>query len=61
MNNTMNRALIQATKETFRQVVGYEVQNSAPEEKNINGTHVDTSVIISFVGAISGAFTLRCS
>mgnify|MGYP000109053900 CR=1 FL=1 len=61
MNTVLNNAMIMATKETFKAVIGTGIQSSTPVEQPINGQQVDTSVIISFVGAISGAFTLRCS
>jgi chemotaxis protein CheX len=61
MDVALNEALIKATKETFKAVIGLGIQNSQPVEKKINGHQVDTSVIISFVGSVSGAFTMRCS
>lgn len=61
MNTALNDAIIKATKETFKAVIGCGVQNSQPVEHKINGQQVDTSVIISFVGSVSGAFTMRCS
>jgi len=61
MNTRLNEAIIKATKETFKAVIGCGIQNTQPVEQRINGQQVDTSVIISFVGDISGAFTMRCS
>ena len=61
MNAAINEAIIKATKETFKAVIGCGIQNSPPVEQKINGQQVDTSVIISFVGSVSGAFTMRCS
>ena len=61
MNDVLNNAVIKATKDTFKAVIGCTILNDSPKEMGINGAQVDTSVIISFVGGISGAFTLRCS
>lgn len=61
MNDVLNDAVIKAVKETFKAVIGSAPQNSPPTETKMNGVQVDTSVIISFVGEVSGVFTLRCS
>ena len=61
MNDVLNNAVIKATKETFKAVIGCPIQNDSPAEMKMNGGQVDTSVIISFVGGVSGAFTMRCS
>ena len=61
MNATLNDAIIKAATETIKTVIGCAVQNSPPVEQVINGQQVDTSVIITFVGDLSGAFTMRLS
>ena len=61
MNNGLNQAVIKATGEIFKSVLDWSVQSSTPVEKPINASHQEVSVIISFVGTISGAITLKCS
>ena len=61
MNTKLNNAVIKATKETFKAVIGCPVQNSPPVEQPISGQQIETSIIISFIGSVSGAFTMRFS
>ena len=61
----MSRALIEAVRDaavrTFRDALGREVTPLPPQPSPAESSVFQTSVIISFVGAISGAFALRCS
>lgn len=61
MNNILNQSIIKATEEILDSVLGWGVKAGAPVEKMINSSSAETSVIISFLGSISGAFTLKCS
>ena len=61
MDKNLNQAVIQATEEMFDSVVGWKVKSLPPVEETLNGSSAETSVIISFVGNISGAFVLKCT
>jgi len=61
MDNAFNKSLIKATGEIFQSMAGAAVSCKPPVEKTIKDTTAETSVIITFVGSISGAVTLKCS
>ncbi len=61
MDDALNQAVRIATEEVFETFLGWKITSAAPVESTINGTAAETSVIISFVGNLSGAFTLKCS
>ena len=61
MDTNLNQAVIKATIDTLEALVGMAVESGPPVESKPDGASRETSVIISFVGDIAGAFTLRCS
>ena len=61
MDNNLNKSLIKATGEILQSVIGAEVSCKLPVERHIKDTDSETSVIVTFVGSISGAVTLKCS
>jgi len=61
MDNALNKSLIKATGEILQSMAGADVSCKPPIEKTIRDTTSETSVIITFVGSISGAITLKCS
>ena len=61
MNAELNQTVLQATEEVFESLLGWNVQCGVPVEKTINSLSCETSVVISFVGGISGAVMLKCS
>ena len=62
MNELLNRSLEGATKEIMKSVLDWDIVNRSPVEKLIrDNTISETSVFISFVGELSGAFTMKCS
>ena len=61
MDERLNNSMILATKETLSSVLGVDTVCSSPVEEVINTSGGETSVVIGFVGGISGAFTLKCS
>ncbi len=61
MDDVLNLSVIKGTEEMFESVLGWKVTGSAPVEKQIGEAKSEVSVIISFVGAVSGAFVLKCS
>ena len=61
MNQKLNESLTRATEDIFENALGWSVKSSPPKERPINESWAETSVIISFVGSISGALTLKCS
>ena len=61
MNDDLLNAVRGAVGEIFQSVVGSEVRFSPPVELELNTRRYETSVVISFVGGLSGAFALRCS
>lgn len=61
MNDALNQAVRGAMLEMFQSVLGKTAQGDAPVEAPPNERRYETSVVIGFVGGISGAFALRCS
>lgn len=61
MDPRLNESVIKATKETFKSLTGDIVQNGTPEKQKISNSPGETSVVISIVGDVTGAITLRCS
>ncbi len=61
MDTTLNQAVIKATEDIFDSMLGWDVKGKAPVEKPINASSAETSVIISIVGNVSGAITLKCT
>ena len=64
MNNRLNEAVVHATSDTFRDMLQAKIINSTPTQLPINHTNgicSETTVIISFVGEVSGALMLKCS
>lgn len=61
MDNTLNRSVIKAAGEIFSNYLGWDIKGRIPVERPINESYKEVSVIISFVGSISGAITMKCS
>ena len=61
MNQQLNQSVIKATEDIFQSMLGLQVQPGSPEEKPINEGTEETNVLISVMGEVSGAFTLKCS
>ncbi len=61
MDASLNRSLLKATEDIFESVIGESVKCKLPVERALDHSISETSVIISFVGSISGAVTLKCS
>ena len=64
VNSRLNESVEQAMKDTFRDMLRAKISNGEPTALPINhtsGTCSETTVIISFVGEISGALMLKCS
>jgi CheY-specific phosphatase CheX len=61
MNDTLNQAIRDATLEMFQSILGKTAQAAVPMEVQVDARNHETSVVISFVGSLSGAFALRCS
>jgi CheY-specific phosphatase CheX len=61
MNQQLNQSIITATEEVFETLLGTPVLSGQPEQKPINKETEETTVVISFMGEVSGAFTLKCS
>ena len=60
MNEKMNKAVIQAAEEIFMKMLNIKVENKTPKEKNIDETKYEVNVVISLVGDLNGAITLKC-
>ena len=61
MNKALNDSVMRATKQIISATAGCAVTSNDPVEKGIGEDSQYASVIISFFGSISGAFTLKCS
>ena len=61
MNQQLNQSIIKATEEVFETLLGTPVLSGSPEQKPVNKGTEETTVVISFMGEMSGAFTLKCS
>lgn len=61
MNVRLNSSVATATKEVFRSALGRDVQSSEPKLVPVNSPTNEVSVIMAFVGSVSGAFILKCS
>ena len=64
VNSSLNDAVIRATLDTFRDMLQANITNDEPREVSLNRSTEDfceTTVVISFVGEISGAFVFKCS
>ena len=61
MNDALNEAVRAATTEICQTVLGKHVTSGPATVAKAESRHYETSVVISFVGSISGAFALRCS
>ncbi len=57
----MNKAVIFATEEIFNKMFNINVKNNIPLEKKIDESKYDVNIIITLVGELNGAFTLKCS
>jgi chemotaxis protein CheX len=53
--------LLKATEDIFESVIGESLKCKLPVERSLDNSVGETSVIISFVGSVSGAVTLKCS
>ena len=61
MNEKMNMAVIHAVEEIFIKMFNMKVKNKAPLEKNIDQTKHEVNIVISLVGELNGAITLKSS
>lgn len=61
MNDALNQAVSAAAVEMFQSVLDKTPEASPATEVSLNARTYEASVVISFVGTISGAFALRCS
>jgi len=62
VNHALNAAVQSAAEELFGSVVGVSASFQPPVEmREDRKSQHETTVVISFVGTISGAFALRCS
>lgn len=61
MSKKINKAIIKATKETFDAVIGHPIRSSTLLDRRVNGRNLDTSVIITVAGKLSGTIAMRCS
>ncbi len=61
MNDALNDAIRGALEEVAQTVLGKQSQPVAAVEARGDARQHETSVVISFVGTISGAFALRCT
>ena len=61
MDESLNQSLIKATEGIFEDMLGLSLKSSPPVEIALTDSKGETSVIISIVGAVSGAVTLKCS
>jgi CheY-specific phosphatase CheX len=61
MNDALNEAMCGAIEEVSQTVLGKQVQASPAVETRGDDRRYETSVLISFVGDVSGAFALRCT
>ncbi len=61
MDAALNESLIKATEDIFESVIGESVKSKPAVEKSLHDSSAETSVIISLVGSVSGAVTLKCS
>ena len=57
----MNIAVITAVEEIFIKMFNIKVKNKTPLEKNIDKTKHEVNVVISLVGDLNGAITLKSS
>jgi CheY-specific phosphatase CheX len=60
-NGPLNQAVREATLEMFESVLAKTAEGGAPQSTAAASRSYETSVVISFVGSVSGAFALRCS
>lgn len=61
MNERLNHAVINAIEEIFQTMLGVKVTSNAPIEKYINEEQYELNIVISIVGELSGAITLKSS
>jgi CheY-specific phosphatase CheX len=61
MNDALNKAVSEAMVELLQSILDGKAESSPAVEAKANSRAYETSVVISFVGSVSGAFALRCS
>ena len=61
MNEKLNNAVLDAVKDMFKTMLSEEIQSGNIVEKNIDEPKFEVNVVISFVGKITGAITLKGS
>lgn len=61
VNDALNTAVAEAMVEMLQSILDGSAESSPAVEAKPNSRPYETSVVISFVGTVSGAFALRCS